>query len=189
MQPISITLKELAETDFIFGSTAGALVLDKLQKLKIQPGSVLEVDFSGMRVVDACFIRDSLAAYVKLNCENIGLFVSNLENVDVVENTAIGFKAKGLPMLMKSSDGSGTVIADYPASLRVLIRNVYSKAEITSRQLAIELDVSSPNASAKLKKLFSLGLLLGKKVQAESGGHEYLYLPYFVSNEIRIFKS
>lgn len=181
----TILMKDLAGTDFIYGSVAGAEVLEKLRALNLPGGTVLEVDFTGMRVVDPCFIRDGLASFLKMNCGSIGLFITNVPNVDIVENAALGFKAKGLPMLMKSADGSGTVVAELTNSVRELIRLTYSKNETTTHQLAKELDVSAPNASAKLKKLFIQGLLLANKSTAESGGLEYLYRPFFVTGEFR----
>ena len=46
---------------------------------------------------------------------------------------------------------------------------------VTTSRIAIELDVSAQNASAKLKKLLSMGLILGSKQTAESGGMEFIY--------------
>lgn len=181
----TILMKDLAGTDFIYGAAAGAMVLEKLRALNMPDGTVLEVDFTDMRVIDPCFIRDGLASFLKIHCGSIGLFVTNVPNVDIVENAALGFKAKGLPMLMKSADGSGTVVAELTSSVKELIRITYGKKEMTTHQLAKELNVSAPNASAKLKKMFIQGLLLATKSTAESGGLEYLYRPFFITGEVR----
>ena len=49
------------------------------------------------------------------------------------------------------------------------------QGEVTTSKVAAEFDLSSQNASGKLKKMFESGLILGSKQVAESGGHEFVY--------------
>jgi predicted transcriptional regulator len=46
---------------------------------------------------------------------------------------------------------------------------------ITTSKVAKKFDISAPNASAKMKRLHLMGLVLGTKESAETGGLEYVY--------------
>ena len=59
--------------------------------------------------------------------------------------------------------------------MRELLNLVMESGSITTTKVAEAFEVSSHNASSKLKKLLSLGLILGNKQVAESGGIEFVY--------------
>ena len=49
------------------------------------------------------------------------------------------------------------------------------EGEVSTAKVVQMFGVSAHNASAKLKKLFATGLILGRKTVAESGGLEFVY--------------
>lgn len=65
---------------------------------------------------------------------------------------------------------------------------IYEQPKVTTSLIANHFDVSIPNASMKLKKLFNQGYILGEKETASSGGHEFVYRPIKrLNNLIKLF--
>lgn len=186
--PHTIKMIELTQLDFILGSEAGNQILSLL-RTDICVGShvkVIEISFENMRGVDACFIRNSVAAFAKLNCCEIGLYVSNIENIDVLDNLVYGFKAKNMPLIIKGTNNSGAVYADLSSGAHDLLAYAYAQNGTTSQQVAKFFNCSVANASMNLKKLFKLGYLRAEKRTSESGGLEFRYKPFFVSNQLAL---
>jgi hypothetical protein len=175
----TIQLIDLTKKDFILGSSVGNNVLDSLRSNINSQSKVLELSFNNIRGVDACFVRNSIATYAKLFCGEVGVVISHVENIDVMENLIYGFNAKSAPLLIKNIDGSTTVHSDLTTGAKALLSYAYSKNETSTHQIVKDFGFSAPNASAKLKKLHKAGYLLADKREAPTGGLEYVYSPFF----------
>lgn len=175
----TIRLIDLTKCDFILGSLNGDMALESLRSNINVQSKVIEISFQNIRGVDACFVRNSIATYAKLFCGKVGVVISHVENIDVIENLIYGFNAKSAPLLIKKTDGSTTVYSELTTGAKALLSYVYSKNETSTHQIVKDFGLSAPNASAKLKKLHKAGYLLADKREAPTGGLEYAYSPFF----------
>ena len=84
--------------------------------------------------------------------------------------------AKDQPMLIWNSDGSYKLLGPkFPSSTLELLDFIHQQGEVTTSKVASKFELSTQNASGKLKKMFTQGLILGSKEIAESGGLEFIY--------------
>lgn len=181
-----IKIIEITGSNFVLGSKAGDLVLEALRQRVFKSTNVLEVCFEGMCGVDACFVRNSIASFTKMYCGKIGVMVSNAENENVLDNLCYGFGAKGMPLLIKNKDGSGSCYSTASSTQQQILSYVYMQNETNTHQVAEFFDKSIPNASAAMKKLFDQGYLLAEKGTSPTGGIEYIFTPYFQCKEFKL---
>lgn len=174
-----IRLIDVTKKNFVMGSKVGDEVLNHLRSSVKGPVNALEISLENMTAFDACFVRNGIAAFAKLNSKQIGTIITNVENVDILENLIYGFNAKQMPLLIKNKDGTGSIYGDLNSGGKEVLSFVYSKKQTTTSELSHFLDISSPNASSKLKKLFNQGYIHAYKQDAISGGIEYVYTPFF----------
>lgn len=184
MQHQLIKLIDLTNTNFIMGSLNGDKVLNLLRSMVCAQSKVVEISFQQMQGVDACFIRNSIASFAKMMCGQTGVMVSDVENIDISENLMYGFKAKDMPLLIKHSDELATIFSAVPCGVKDILSHSYTQNETTTEQIAKKFGLSSPNASAKLKKLHKNGYLLAEKREARTGGLEYVFKPIFKCNKL-----
>lgn len=185
---LPIRMIDMTKSAFILGSKAGDQVLNHLRSTVSGTLQTIEISLETMTGFDACFARNGAASFAKLYTKQIGTVITNVGNEDVLENLIYGFKAKQMPLIIKNEDGTGSIYADVNSGSSEVLSFVYSRNETSTSQLAQFLDISAPNASAKLKKLYEQGYIHARKRDAISGGIEYVYTPYFKCNELKIFK-
>lgn len=179
-----IKLIDFTQTDFIFGSLNGNMILSKLMdKIWVKSTSV-EISLQGITGVDACFIRNSIASISKMLLGQKGVVVSHIDNKDVMDNLVYGFHAINAALLLKNEDGSGAIYAKLPSGAKEILTYVYSQSNATTHNVVRHFDISAPNASAKLKKLYQEGYLFAEQQDAPTGGIEYVYRPVFQCNRL-----
>jgi hypothetical protein len=178
MAYININLLDLYGSNLVLGSRAGANILQMLRNLDLQQNSQLMVSFKGIQCIDACAVRESLACLVKMNLGNLRLVVSDVENIDVLDNLTLGFNAKNLPLVTIDSSNNVSIYTNGLSVPKKILEYIYLHESITTSKLVEQFDISSPNASSKLKKLQNIGLLISEKTSAESGGLEYIFRPF-----------
>jgi predicted transcriptional regulator len=73
--------------------------------------------------------------------------------------------------------GKGYEIIGPPltSGARAILDFVMNEGITTTSKVAEKFRLSAQNASAKLKKLFTQGVILGSKEAAETGGIEFVY--------------
>lgn len=171
-------LQEAGGEEWLFGNPLGRQVFASLQtKLDGLPAeSIAEISLAGIRVTDASFARESVISLAKLNAGRTGIFLSSIATPDIFDNWDYAAKAKGQAISVEQSDGTyKTIGPELTAGIRDLFEFAINERTVTTHKVAQHFDISSPNASAKLKKLAEMGLLLGRKETAETGGLEYVY--------------
>lgn len=174
-----IKLIDAIEVDFILGSDQGNTALEKLRSRLWVKARFIEISLEGITGFDACFVRNCLASLTKMFIGNKGLFISHVDNEDVLDNLVYGYHAKQVPLIIKSADGSGEIYSELSSGSQSILSYAYGQSQITTQKLAKHFDISTPNASAKLKKLFKAGYLLSDQQDAATGGIEFIYSPYF----------
>ena len=160
-----------------FGNNEGRDVyLKLLSELDTHPGkNVVGISLSGITRTDASFPRESVISLAKAKRGEKGFYLQDFASTDLMDNWNYAAIAKDQPIIVFTDNGYELLGSDISAGLRGLLDYVMKIKSVTTSMVADELDVSAQNASAKLKKLLSLGLVLGVKQAAESGGMEYIY--------------
>lgn len=173
-----INLIELVDDPFVFGNETGREVLGKLQRIVDQnpQQNVFGISLEGIEATDASFPRESVISLAKLLREEKGFYLTGITSNDLLDNWSYAAIAKDQPIFVYGSSYIiiGPELTDGQSQLiDFIMKNEFT----TTSMVASEFDLSTQNASGKLKKLFREGYILGKKEAAESGGHEFVYVP------------
>jgi hypothetical protein len=171
-------LKHVGNRKFASGKDQGRSAFEKLRTVvEGAPQSVVfEISAAGIEATDASFPRESVVALVKLYRGERGFFVSHLASQDVIDNWDYAARAKEVPLILERSRGKYDLIGvPLTSGARELFDYAMKEGTVTTAKVTAAFDLSPQNASQKLKKLHQLGLLLGEKATAETGGLEYVY--------------
>lgn len=173
---IIITLSEYVG-DSAFGNKEGRDVYQKLlERLdEIPDKKVIGLSLKGIRRTDASFPRESVVSLAKsLNGEK-GFFLQDFESVDLKDNWDYAAKAKDQTIIVLVKGGYELIGKSLNHGAIELLDFVMAHGVVRTSEVAQGFGVSVQNASAKLKKLLSVGLILATKQVAESGGMEFVY--------------
>lgn len=172
-----LKLYNLLGSSTAFGNTEGREVYQKLlSELDAHPADkVVGISLDGITRTDASFPRESVVSLAKSRSGEKGFYLQDFASRDLMDNWDYAAKAKGLSMIVYSSVGYELIGNEISAGSKELLDLVMKEGSVTTAKVAETLAVSAQNASAKLKKLHSLGLVLGTKQAAESGGMEFVY--------------
>lgn len=174
--PILIKLSDLTENDHPFGNKQGREVLLKLSDYIDQhAGDIYEVSLDGIVATDASFPRESVISLAKMHKGEKGFYLTGKFSKDLLDNWNYAAIAKEQPLIVKERSGYRVIGPEPNAGAKELLDFVMKEGEVTTAKVVQEFGGSAQNASAKLKRLFSLGLILGQKVAAESGGLEFSF--------------
>ncbi len=172
-----INLVDLAGSATPFGNIEGREVyLKLLSALDAHPSkNVVGISLKGITRTDASFPRESVISLAKAKRGEKGFYLQDFVSVDLMDNWKYAAVAKEQPLIVFTDDGYELLGNDISAGLKALLDFIMESKVVTTSKVAEEFDVTAQNASAKLKKLLSMGLVLGSKQAAESGGMEFVY--------------
>ncbi len=172
-----LKLYDLIGSATAFGNTEGREIYQKLlSELDAHPtDKVVGISLDGITRTDASFPRESVVSLAKSRNGEKGFYLQDFVSRDLMDNWDYAAKAKGFSMIVLSSDGYDLIGNEISSSSRELLDLVMKERAVTTSKISDALGVSAQNASAKLKKLYSMGLVLGTKQAAESGGVEFVY--------------
>lgn len=182
-QKLSVKVKLLSFSNgpLAFGNDQGRETLQKLQKYisDHQNEEIFSISLEGMQATDASFPRESVVSLVKMLKGEKGIYLCDFptNNNDMFDNWRYAADAKSQHIIVKLNKGYDVIGPDLPGTSKDLLDYIMSKKAVTTSEIAAKYDISAQNASARLKKLYELGLILGQKQTAESGGLEYVYSP------------
>jgi hypothetical protein len=173
-----INLSEIAgERAFLSGNELGREVFQKLQHLitttNKQP--IIGISLAGIQATDASFPRESVIALVKLLSGEAGIFLKDFSSQDIIDNWDYAAKAKNQPVIIIQNEGYQLIGPELNESMKELLDYIMTERTVTTSKVTKKFNISAPNASAKLKKLHTMGLIMGTKEVAETGGLEYVY--------------
>ena len=163
---------------FLSGNEAGKAVLHKLnQEVGAHPEvSVFGISLKGIQATDASFPRESVISLAKLHCGEKGFFLQDFVSDDLLDNWNYAAKAKNQAVIVhRDGDRYKVIGPDLHEGLAELLDFVMKEEVTTTSKVAKRFGISAPNASAKMKKLHVMGLVLGTKESAETGGLEFVY--------------
>lgn len=176
-QKISISLFDLLGDSTAFGNIEGREVFQKL-KAKVDlnsENSIIEISLTGIKRTDASFPRESVMSLVKLKNGEKCFFLSGFESRDLIDNWDYAAKAKEQTLIVLTSDGYELIGKSISDNSKELLDFIIKSGSTTTSNIAKKFDVTSQNASAKLKRLMSVGLVLSSKQVAETGGIEFVH--------------
>lgn len=163
--------------DSAFGNKEGREVFQKLlDQLDYHPDkNIIGISLKGISRTDASFPRESVVSLAKSRNGEKGFFLQDFKTRDLMDNWDYAAKAKDQTMIVITKDGYELIGKDINQGSKNLLDFVMKNLTVTTSMVAKEFDISAQNASAKLKKLLSVGLVLATKQTAESGGLEFVY--------------
>lgn len=172
-----LKLHDLIGCSTAFGNEEGREVYQKLlSALDEYPNkSIIGISLDRITRTDASFPRESVITLVKSKSGEKGFYLQDFISKDLIDNWNYAAIAKDQPIIVFTENGYELLGNDLNPGARKLLDFVMEKKTVTTSLVADEFKVSAQNASAKLKKLLSIGLILGTKQTAESGGMEFIY--------------
>lgn len=172
-----IELSKLINSPVAFGNQEGREVYNAISILidENPQFSIFEVSLQGIDATDASFPRESIVALAKNLRGEKAFYLTNFKNRDLIDNWQYGADAKEQPLLIHHEGKRIWIGPKITTSSQELLDYIYEQPRVTTSLVANHFDISIPNASMKLKKLFNLGYILGEKETASSGGHEFVY--------------
>lgn len=173
---ILLHLLEFTENDHPFGNKQGREVLLKLSDyIDAHEASIYEVSLEGIVATDASFPRESVISLAKMHKGQKGFYLTGNLSKDLLDNWHYAAIAKEQPLILKEDGGYRVIGPEPTAGAKELLDFIMDQDEVTTAKVVQMFGGSAQNASAKLKKLFATGLILGRKAVAESGGLEFVY--------------
>jgi predicted transcriptional regulator len=174
---LTIELYDFAKTDRPYGTIEGRAAFSKLidHINQLSNISLIKVSLKKIKEIDISYSRETIVSVAKYYKGEKGLYITDVENDDIVENIHFACIAKSQPLLIWTSDTYKVLGEPLSAPNQALLEVVLKKKITTTTNVAKELDISVQNASTRLKKLVDEGYILRTEVSAESGGKEYIY--------------
>lgn len=173
----TIELRKLVDDDSPYGNDQGQATQVKLKKelSKYPQSKIIGISLKGIKRTDASFPRESVVSLVKEKCGEIGFYLKDFANDDMIDNWNYAARAKEQPIVVFTNKEFKVIGPELSADTYKLLDFVMKKQVVTTSLVAEEFGYSAPNASMKLKKLKSQGLIIGNKETAVSGGLEYVF--------------
>jgi hypothetical protein len=162
----------------LFGNESGRAVFQELQRaIESAPDiNVFGISLDGIRATDASFPRESVISLAKMLRGEKGFYLEDFASNDLLDNWDYAAKAKDQCVIVRQGDKKYRVIGpDLNDSMKSLLDFVMREGEVTTAKVAKKFDISVQNASARMKRLHQVGLVLGSKESAETGGLEYVF--------------
>jgi hypothetical protein len=173
---ITMCLRDFTRDDHPFGNKQGretfALLADYIDE---HPADIYEISMEGIAATDVSFPRECVVSLAKVMKGQKSLFLSGKFSKDLLDNWHYAAVAKDQPLIVKLENGYTVIGPELNTGAQVLLDFIMKEDEVTTAKVVKKFGGSAQNASAKLKKLFATGLILGRKEVAESGGHEFVY--------------
>lgn len=172
-----IQLLKYLKDEHPFGNEEGREVFRRIHDvLASHPQcKIFGISLNGILATDASFPRESIVSLAKMYKGEKGFYLSDFSSDDMIDNWHYAANAKGQPLIIKLKKGYRVIGPELTESATELLDFIMLKNIVTTSVVAAHFDISVQNASAKLKKLYETGLILGSKETAETGGLEYVY--------------
>lgn len=169
-------LIDFTENDYPFGNKQGREVFSKLAEFVDEnPADIYEVSLEGIVATDASFPRESVISLAKIHKGEKGFYLSGKLSKDLLDNWHYAAMAKEQSLILKEKGGYKVIGVIPKSGAKELLDYVMDEGEVTTAKVVQKFGGSAQNASAKLKRLYTMGLIIGHKVVAESGGLEFVY--------------
>ena len=172
-----IKLLDITKDDHPNGNVKGKEVFAELLKVIESHLSIdtFGISLKGIVATDASFPRESVMAIAKHFSGEKFIYLTDLEDDDLIDNWTYGSIAKDQPITLWDGNNVSFIGPDMSKSVKELINYLLVKKKVTTSQLSNDLDITIHNASTRLKNVFKLGYVKRIEEVAESGGKEFIY--------------
>ncbi|MGI1678746.1 MAG: DNA-binding protein [Cellvibrionaceae bacterium] len=173
---IPMRLRDFTKDDHPFGNKQGRETLSLMADyIDENPAEVYEISMEGIEATDASFPRESVISLAKQMKGERGFYLTGSFTKDLMDNWHYAAVAKEQSLILKKSDGYLVIGPELSKGQKELFDYIMTEGEVTTSKIVSKFGGSSQNGSAKLKKLYATGLILGQKSVAETGGLEFVY--------------
>lgn len=172
-----IQLLDVTKDNHPNGNVKGKLVFTKLVDwIESHPESdTFGISLRGIVATDASFPRESVISVAKQYSGKKFIYITDIQDEDIIDNWTYGAIAKNQPMTILNGSNVSFIGPDMTKSVKELTDYLIFKKRITTNQVSKQFDISTQNASTRLKSLFKLGYVKRTEEIAESGGKEFVY--------------
>ncbi|MEZ0150444.1 MAG: DNA-binding protein [Candidatus Reddybacter sp.] len=169
-------LRDFTKDDHPFGNKQGRETLSLLSDyIDENPALIYEISMDGIEATDASFPRESVISLAKLLKGEKGIYLTGSLTKDLLDNWHYAAIAKEQHIILQKSDGYLVIGPKLNEGQIQLFDYIMGEGEVTTSKVVQRFGGSAQNASAKLKKLYATGLILGHKAVADTGGLEFVY--------------
>lgn len=165
------------KNDHPFGNVQGRKTFQELlHYVDSHPDQkVFEISLADIKATDSSFPRESVISIIKQFRGERWFMLSGFNSLDLRDNWDYAAKAKEQTLIVMKDNEPTFIGHPLNDSVRELLLLVFKHGKITTPTASKALDISIPNASTRLKKLVSDGLILRTEETALSGGKEFIY--------------
>ena len=166
-----------AQEGYLWGAAQGKLSFFKLvEAIDAAPSySEFNISFNGIKATDVSFARESVLKIAKLSRGEKWIVLSDIVSTDLLDNLAYAAEKIKQPVRIIRDAECFFIGPEITHDKEWLIQFVFDHKSVTTSKVCSKLDLTAPNASAKLKKLANDGYFVRRQVAAESGGKEFEY--------------
>lgn len=175
---MKVKLLELTDNnDHPFGNVLGREVFKRLQSVvDSHPGcKSFEISLEGIVATDSSFPRESVIALAKQLCGEKYFFITDVSSADLIDNWDYAAIAKQQSLLVLLADETRIIGPEAKNSTKELLDVVLSRDGASTANVAKALNITVQNASTRLKKLVSEGVIMRSEVSSPTGGIEFIY--------------
>jgi len=160
-----------------FGNVLGRDAFKRMQSfVDSHPASkTFEVSLEGIVATDSSFPRESVISLAKQLRGEKWFYITHVSSSDLIDNWDYAAKAKQQSLILIAEDGIRVIGPDAKSSTKELLDFVLSQRTVSTANVAKALGISVQNASTRLKKLCSEGLVMRSEESSPTGGIEYFY--------------
>lgn len=139
-------------------------------------GSSVRLSLDGVERLDVSFAREAIIDLARDERGRRGICLAEVLNPDLLANLDGAAWRGEQPLVVWDRQELPSVIGQEPsAGLRKMFQYVLSVPSTRTSEAATALSLHIPNASNKLKQLWSAGYILRQELRAASGGLEFEY--------------
>ncbi|TKF36124.1 DNA-binding protein [Vibrio kanaloae] len=173
-----IKLLDFTQDEHPNGNVKGKKVFEELKSFvdnHVEVGTFV-VSLKGIIATDASFPRESVISLASLYRGEKYFCLTDIDDdQDLIDNWTYGAAAKDQPVTVWSGGMAQFIGPDMTKSEKELLDLVIAKGKVTTSEASKALDISSQNASTRLKNIFKKGYVQRIEEVAESGGKEFTY--------------
>lgn len=163
--------------DHPFGNVLGREVFNRLQNVvDSNPGcQFVEISLEDIVATDASFPRESVIALAKQLRGEKCFYISHIHHPDLIDNWDYAAQAKQQSLIVIFNQEAKIIGPEAKNSTKELLDLVLSQDGVSTANVAKSLGITVQNASTRLKKLVSEGLIMRTEESSLTGGIEFIY--------------
>lgn len=172
-----IKLVDVTKDEHPNGNVKGKAVFAELSNIieSHQGTDMFGISLSGIVATDASFPRESVMSLAKHYSGSKFFYLIDMNDEDLVDNWTYGAIAKEQPMTVWDDNHAFFIGPDMTKSIEELANYMLLKRDVTTSDISKAFDITTQNASTRLKNLYKFGYVRRVEDIAESGGKEFIY--------------